>query len=293
MSAAAGWLLALQLAGAAVFAAAFVLERLLRRTTAATRRGLWALAVAVALALPLTRLLLPAALQVPPGVAAAVLGVWAIGAAMLMVRLGRGWWLARARATRAAAIVDAAWARQGLAVAIKVSDEIVSPQTIGAWRPVILVPRALLAASPAERRALLAHELAHVARADCLLLLAGGVARAIYWPTPLPWRVLRELRDRAEEAADDAALRTGIASSSYAAQLLAVARAQLERAGRVAADGLRERVHRVLDARRDRSSRPRWSVPRLAAAALLCAGLVTACEARSVEANAATAADRR
>ena len=159
-------------------------------------------------------------------------------------------------------------------------------------RPVILVPRRILAAPASERGAVLAHELAHVARADCLLLLAGALARAIYWISPLSWWALRRLRVHAEDAADDAVLGTGVPSSSYAALLVAVARDQLDRAGRVAADGLRERVRGVLDARRIRSRAPRWSVQGLIGVAVVLAVVATACEARSDDAGAGGPVER-
>ena len=126
-------------------------------------------------------------------------------------------------------------------VELRLSDETDTPLTVGVLRPVILVPRRMLDVPASERRALLAHELAHVARADCLLLLAGAVVRALYWISPLPWWALRSLRARAEDAADDAALRTGIRSSSYAAQLVALARKRLGRACPAPAAGLRDR----------------------------------------------------
>ena len=85
------------------------------------------------------------------------------------------------------------------------------------------------------------------------------VAISAYWISPLPWWALRALRARAEDAADDAALRTGIRSSSYAAQLVALARKRLERAGPAPAAGLRDRVGAILDVRRARSREPRWS----------------------------------
>ena len=307
VSAAALWLGSLELAGLGVFALAALVDLGLRRRSAATRRGLWALTIAVALALPLARLALTApAAPLAPGLAATLLALWGGGALLLLLRMVRGHALARGRRSRSAALDDAAWlastrALQDAAarprVELRVSDEIDGPQTTGVLRPAILVPRRMLGASAAERRALLAHELAHVARADCLLLLAGAAARAIYWISPLPWWALRRLRAHAEDAADDAVLQRGIRSSSYASQLVAAAREQLERAGRVAADGLRERVRGVLDGRRVRSPAPahdpRRSVPRLVAAAALFAAVATACEARSSEGPTPPLAARR
>lgn len=305
------WLGALELAGTMVFGLALAVDGLLRRRSAATRRGVWALALVVALALPVTRLALAAStkLWVSPGVwpvvAAVLFGVWAIGAAALLGRLGHGVW--EARRVRAASVVlcDAAWQaslralqEQGRpAVELRVGDELRAPAVVGVWRAAVIVPREMLAMSATGRRSLLAHELAHVVRGDVLLLMAGAVGRAIYWVSPLAWTALRRLRARAEDAADDAVLQAGVPSSSYAAQLVSVARAQLERAGRVAAGGLRARVGAVLDVRRVRGSARvrRWGLPRLVGAALMLATMVTACEARSGEPRAATmtASDQR
>lgn len=299
-TAAALWLASLELAGAAVFAVAALLDLGLRRRAAATRRDLWALAIVVALALPLTRLALPAPrLALAPGLAAAFLALWTAGTLLLLLRLARAHAHARRLVAGSVPLVDPAWHACLAAlrapgerprVALRVSTAVDAPQIAGVLRPTLLVPPHLLAVPPDERRALLAHELAHVARADCLLLLAGAVARAIYWVTPAPWHALRRLRLHAEDAADDAALRTGIPSSSYAAQLVALARDRLGPAPRdpagakvVAADGLRERVRAILDVRRIRSLAPAGAreLPRMVAAALLLATMVTACEARA------------
>lgn len=292
-SAAAMWLGSLELVGALVFASAGLLDMCAQRRSAAVRRQIWALAIAVALVLPLPRLALAAAGgRLPDPLAVGLLAAWAFGAASLLVRLVRGHVLARRQALQGAPIVAGPWHETaqeftgGPRVALRACRSARTPMVVGIVQPIVVVPTAMLDAPPAERRALLAHELAHVARGDCLLALAGGLARAIYWPDPLAWWALRRLRAHAEDAADDAALHTGIPSSSYAAQLLAVARAQLERAGRVAADGLRARVRGVLDVRRIRSREPdgaRWGVPRLIGAALVLATMVTACEARSSE----------
>ncbi|HLT37224.1 MAG TPA: hypothetical protein VK034_13110, partial [Enhygromyxa sp.] len=64
------WLASLQLAGAAVLGLAVIVDRLARDRSAATRRGVWALAIMLVATLPFTRLLLPApALAVPDDLA--------------------------------------------------------------------------------------------------------------------------------------------------------------------------------------------------------------------------------
>ncbi|HEY8380269.1 MAG TPA: M56 family metallopeptidase [Nannocystis sp.] len=306
------WLASLQAAGAAVFAVAALIDLGLRRRPAATRRALWVVAITCALALPLTRLALPAPqLALAPAPAAVLLSVWTAGALVLLVRLLRAHAAARRLVARSRPLTDPAW-HACLAelrgprarLELRVSTDVDTLLVAGVLRPAILVPARTLAAPPDERRALLAHELAHVARADTLLLLAGAIARTIYWITPAPWYALRRLRAHAEDAADDAALRTGIPSSSYAARLVAVARDRFARAGNsqdpansplIPAGGLRERIRAVLDVRRLRSLAPEnpRELPRLVAAALLLATMVTACEARADEPVTVTAASAR
>jgi Zn-dependent protease with chaperone function len=284
---AALWLGSLELIAAAVFVLALVIDLAVRRRSAATRRGVWALAIVIALVLPLTRLVVEApALTLAPELAGVLLGIWAIGAALLLTRLAIGWATARRWVAEAKPIESRVWSESlaslvgGRGVELRSSLAIAGPVTVGVVRPVILVPAAMLDIPDDQRRSLLAHELAHVARADCALLLAGGVVRAIDWIDPLAWLALRRLREQAENAADDAVLGAGVTSSSYAAQLVGLARARL-----LGGAGLRERVVAILDVERRRSDSlacvPRWSGARLVGLAVLLATMVTACEARS------------
>ncbi|MCB9753773.1 MAG: M56 family metallopeptidase [Myxococcales bacterium] len=236
LSACAGWLARLQLEGLLILGLCFALDRGARRRSAAARRGIWALGVATLLLLPLPRLLLPTSTPALPQLASALaLALWLAGAALLLRRLARGVARARRYVQNASPMPEGAWTatlasllRPGapVAVALRVTDELDGPAAIGALRPVILVPRALLGASPERRRSMLAHELAHVARADGLVLLAGALVRALFWITPLSWWALSRLRAVAEDAADDAVLGAGVRSSSYAALLVELARAR-------------------------------------------------------------------
>lgn len=299
---AALWVGALQLAGVASLSAAAIVDACARRRSAATRRFIWALGLTTALVLPLARLWLAAPSAAPaPTLAALALTLWAAGALALLMRLIHGATAAGRQVARATPLDAGPWAASLRAlqdprgrprVELRVAEALASPVTVALPRPVILVPRAMLDAPPALRTATLAHETAHVARADCWLLVAGAIARALYWPNPLAWWALRRLREQAEGAADDAVLRAGVRSSTYAAELVALARRQL--AARAATRGLRARVIAILDRTRPRSlldtrSAPRWSAPRLIAVAVLLATAVTACEAR----HAPTTADAR
>ena len=107
--------------------------------------------------------------------------------------------------------------------ALLTSDELASPISWGMMRPVILLnSRAVEAAGEAE--AIIAHELAHVARMDWVKLLLARVATALFWFNPLVWMLAREAHQLREEAADDAVLAADIADTEYAQLLVGVAR---------------------------------------------------------------------
>ncbi len=101
------------------------------------------------------------------------------------------------------------------------------PSLLATWgvrRPVIVLPQAALSWPPDRVRVVLAHELAHVARADWRHQLLGETLRALHWFNPLAWRVCRLLRVESERASDDAVLALGIDAPEFAGHLLALAR---------------------------------------------------------------------
>ncbi len=72
---------------------------------------------------------------------------------------------------------------------------------------------------------MLLHELAHVKRCDVSLQMIARAAFALYWFHPLAWWGIRRMRLEREHACDDCVLLAGQKASSYAAQLLEIARA--------------------------------------------------------------------
>jgi beta-lactamase regulating signal transducer with metallopeptidase domain len=107
--------------------------------------------------------------------------------------------------------------------ALLTSNALASPISWGLMRPVILLNgRAVEAADEAE--AIIAHELAHVARMDWIKLLLARVATALFWFNPLVWMLAREAHQLREEAADDAVLAADIVDTDYAQLLVGVAR---------------------------------------------------------------------
>jgi bla regulator protein blaR1 len=196
---------------------------------------------------------------VSPVVAAAMYGVPA--AVLLLITFIA---LARLIALRARAdvLVDGHWLsalahaqrRMGFkhGTALLTSNELSSPISWGLMRPVILLnPRAVEASGEAE--AIIAHELAHVARMDWVKLLLARIATALFWFNPLVWMLAREAHQLREEAADDAVLAADIVDTDYAQLLVGVARHEcpglLLGAHGVAPskNSLARRVARVLD----------------------------------------------
>jgi bla regulator protein blaR1 len=164
---------------------------------------------------------------------AAAYAIYAVPAAILLLltvlALGR----LIALQARAEVLVDGHWLtalaraqrRMGFkhGTALLTSNALASPISWGLMRPVILLnSRAVEAADEAE--AIIAHELAHVARMDWVKLLLARVATALFWFNPFVWLLAREAHQLREEAADDAVLAADIPDTDYAQLLVGVAR---------------------------------------------------------------------
>src|SRR6185437_12017471 len=195
---------------------------------------------------------------------AAAMALYAVPAAILLLITFLALVRLVALQARADVLVDGHWLsalaraqrRMGFkhGTALLTSDELASPISWGLVRPVIVLnKRAVDAADEAE--AIIAHELAHVARMDWIKLLLARVATALFWFNPLVWMLAREAHQLREEAADDAVLAADISDTDYAQLLVGVARHEcpglLLGAHGVAPSksSLARRVARVLDSK--------------------------------------------
>jgi len=93
---------------------------------------------------------------------------------------------------------------------VRLSHDVDGPFTLGALRPVILLPLDAAYWTPERLRIVLVHEAAHVARLDYIAQLLATVACALYWFNPLSWLAASRLRAEAEHAADDRVLAAGV-----------------------------------------------------------------------------------
>jgi D-alanyl-D-alanine endopeptidase (penicillin-binding protein 7) len=89
-------------------------------------------------------------------------------------------------------------------VRLRIVDTLASPITAGWWRPVVLVPAALVSGMPADLlEALLAHEIAHVKRHDYLVNLLQNVVETLLFYHPAVWWISGRIRTEREQIADD------------------------------------------------------------------------------------------
>lgn len=164
---------------------------------------------------------LPPALQGPVAAPHAspvwtvVFAIWALGAAVVIIRAIAGYVRAVRRVRRAPACdrID------GVRVVRGDADQ--GPHVVGVLRATIVVPAGL---SGEMLHAALLHELAHVRRRDGLARVLQVWAAAVMWWFPIARLVSRRL-DLAREAACDAAvLEQGIERPAYARLLVEMAK---------------------------------------------------------------------
>ena len=205
--------------------------------------------------------------------------VWAAGCALLAAYFLIGYLRFARRFSGAEAAscpeLDALAARMRMRAVprVRVTDDGCAPLTYGVLRPVILLPRALLQDED-TRCMVLAHELAHIRRRDCLRKQLLTACLCVYWWNPACWLMCVLANRDIELACDAHALRAlgPERRKCYALALLQLAAHQTRPHplgscfGRPAAEA---RIRAILRARR---------VPAFAAvlAVLLAGTLVTA-----------------
>ena len=186
----------------------------------------------------------------------AVAGLYLLGLAFALTRLGWGLWhLHRLRQSVHlvdAAPVEALRRQLGLhhPVQLGVSPLLQTPVLLGWRRPTIALPAALYAqCTPQALQDIIVHELVHLKRRDPLLnMLSQGVV-ALYWFHPLVHWAAHSLVEMRECACDDWVVAQSGDPLTYAETLLHAAADQhprlavtMARSGRVA-----KRVERLLD----------------------------------------------
>ena len=110
-------------------------------------------------------------------------------------------------------------------IELRLSNSISSPAVCGLFKPVILIPTALLEKlSPDKLRTILIHELVHIKRADIWVSLVQTVLQIIYFYNPFVWFANAVVRRIREQAVDETVLvALGAGTKSYSNTLIDIA----------------------------------------------------------------------
>jgi len=156
---------------------------------------------------------------------------WLVGVLCLSLRTIGGWWLIRRlrhsalqKAPHTLRIgLDRIRLQMGIPrfVDLRLSNRIAGPLTVGVIRPLILLPiTALTSLSPEQLEVVLAHELAHIRRADYFWNILQTMIETLFFFHPAVWWISRHLREQRELCCDDIAVQTCHDPAVYATALL-------------------------------------------------------------------------
>ena len=163
-----------------------------------------------------------------------LVSLWAVGVALFSLRLVGGCAeLVRLRRRMVGAPLTSEWQERfdaaahrfgTRAKALVVDSTVVAvPTVIGYVKPVVLLPARLFTGLTSDQlEALIAHELAHVARHDTLVNLAQSVVESLFFYHPAVWWISRGLRTEREFCCDDRAVVATQDGLSYARALAAL-----------------------------------------------------------------------
>jgi len=117
-----------------------------------------------------------------------------------------------------------------IGIRFRLSPKIQSPTLCGLFRPTILLPADIMSwTTPAERQAMVQHELAHIERWDALANFFQTIVQLVFFFHPLVCYACRQLSLEREMACDDSVVRRGAIAEVYAESILKVAERTLAR----------------------------------------------------------------
>jgi bla regulator protein BlaR1 len=183
-----------------------------------------------------------------PDLTLLLLGLWAVGFAIVSLRWLMRWLKLRVLVQEAADLKFAA------PIAVKSSASRIEPGLVGIFKPIILLPEGLEAhLSPAEMDTIVAHELCHWRRRDNLLAAIHMLVEALFWFFPVVWWLGTRLNAERERACDESVLAAGGDPTIYAEGILKVCRLYLQSplacAAGVSGAGLKKRMDVIMENR--------------------------------------------
>lgn len=143
--------------------------------------------------------------------------IWVAGVMILTARLIGGVWYVRQLRKQSISSPFKEWQqltdeyarRLGIQRSVKLafSRKVSQPMTLGVLRPIILLPVELMTGLPmADLDMVLAHELAHIRRADYLINVLQNVLEIAFFFHPVVWWISRDMRRSREACCDDLAV---------------------------------------------------------------------------------------
>jgi beta-lactamase regulating signal transducer with metallopeptidase domain len=195
-------------------------------------------------------------------------GLWLAGVLFLSLRTLGGWWLIRRMRARLQQAPHTLLLRLDVLrrqmniprfVDLRLSARLTNPLTAGVFRPWILLPvTALTGLSTEQLEVVLAHELAHIRRADYMWNLLQTLVETLFFFHPAVWWISRRVREERELCCDDIAVAACSDPTVYASALLRLEeerRTRLHLAmaldGHQSRAGLRARILRILGSGED------------------------------------------
>lgn len=153
------------------------------------------------------------------GSAPLVFWFWVVGMMLMSVRMGGGYYLAYRYRRIGVTAATASWqgrvnslaASMGVRSSVRLleSVKVSVPMVIGLLKPCIIVPVGTLGRLPFDQvEMILAHELAHIKRADFLINFFQSLIEMILFFNPFVWWISALIRRERENICDDMALRT-------------------------------------------------------------------------------------
>ena len=168
-----------------------------------------------------------------------LVGVWASGLASGLIRLAAGSVVLRRRLRSSEPVEGAEWAavlcacqdRIGIrgAIELRATSWSGAPAVCGLLRPRVLLPDDAAGWTTAQRRAVLRHELFHLAHHDLWTSRACLLLRAVFWFHPAVQHATRQLERTQELRCDHDVVSSGVSATEYAASLVDVARRAVRR----------------------------------------------------------------
>ncbi|MGN6193631.1 MAG: M56 family metallopeptidase [Ginsengibacter sp.] len=185
-----------------------------------------------------------------------IVGFYLIGMLWFAIRLMCNYFQTNQLKTKGLTTIDEEWRQKIMQLAQKLNIEkkisayfskhIDTPMMIGFFKPVILLPLAMINhLSTQQFEAILLHELAHVRRNDYLLNLLQSIIDTILFFNPFTWWITKNIREEREKCCDEMVLQLSD-PYHYARALLALEEPLRNRSLVMTAVGKRSQLfHRI------------------------------------------------